>query len=533
VKAGEMEVLPESSTDPTTAASSASAVVPSVWRPALFAASLSALALVLVYAATFESMVSIWWRSETFAHGFFILPISLYLVWTEKESLRSLKPVPDAWGVAAVALFGFGWLLARLANALVVEQYCAVASLIAVLYTVLGREVSRRVAFPLGFLLFAVPVGEALIPTLIDYTAAFAVWALNVAGIPVFQSGNVLTLPNGVWSVVEACSGLRYLIACITIGLPFAYLTYTSWLRRAAFVALSVVVPIVANWVRAFLIIWLGYVSNMKLAVGIDHLIYGWIFYAVVMFLLLWVGSLFRDQKPGESPGATSVLSEASWPRRRTIVTGIGALVCAALFPIWASYAERAESGPLGSNEALTLPDRLESFSAVGGVGVGAGAPAWKPEYVGADSTVERTYAGPGGKATLHVALYRHQRQGAELVSSENPVVRPDNDSWQQIESRGVSTDGPGSVDEHVLASSGGDLLVWRWYWVGGHLTTSPVWAKIIEGARKLIGHPTPAAGIVLFTATGRDTQPARQLLEALSASVVTELAPQLERLDP
>jgi exosortase len=55
-------------------------------------------------------------------------------------------------------------------------------------------------------------------------------------------------------------------------------------------VALSIAVPIVANWVRAYLIILMGYLSSMRLAVGVDHLIYGWIFYAAVMLLLLWVG---------------------------------------------------------------------------------------------------------------------------------------------------------------------------------------------------------------------------------------------------
>jgi exosortase len=128
-----------------------------------------------------------------------------------------------------------------------------------------------------------VPVGEALIPYLIDYTAAFTVAALRVSGVPVLQEGNLLTLPNSQWSVVEACSGLRYLIACVTIGLLFAYLTYRSWTRRVLFIALSVAVPIAANWIRAYLIVFIGYTSDMQLAVGVDHLIYGWIFYALVM----------------------------------------------------------------------------------------------------------------------------------------------------------------------------------------------------------------------------------------------------------
>jgi exosortase A len=520
VKTGQLEAVQATPATETTN-------VPSVWRPALTIAALCALALILVYAGTYWSMVSIWWRSDTFAHGFFILPISLYLVWTEKEELRELKPMPDWKGIVAVAALGFGWLLARLANVLVVEQYLAVASLVAVLYAVLGPAVCRRVAFPLAFLLFSVPIGEALIPTLIDHTTAFAVWALQLAGIPVLRNGNVLTLPNGVWSVVEACSGLRYLIACITIGLPFAYLMYSSWKRRAAFVALSVVVPIVANWVRAFMIIWLGYVSDMRLAKGVDHLIYGWVLYAVIMFLLLWVGSLFRDDTSSRKSQG-SVPSASVWPRSRTIAVGTGAVVCALLFPIWAVHAQRAEADPSPSSAVLALPDRFADYAAVDGGDV----LGWEPEYVGADSILTRTYQGGGGRVTLQLAFYRHQRQGAELVSSRNLIVRPGDDAWKQIEAHSERATGPGTVDERVLRSDNGNLLVWRWYWVGGHLTTSRVWAKVIEGGRKLLGRPTPAAGIVLWTPTGRDIEPARRLLNDLSSPVVSDLEQQLEKLD-
>ncbi len=270
------------------------------WKLCLSALSLSLAAVLLVYFDTFRSMAAIWSRSDTYVHGYFVLPISLYLVWIRAEALRKMTPRADARAIVPIALAGVGWLAARLGGVLVAEQYFAVATVPLMVWAIAGPSVSRRILFPLCYLLLLVPVGEALIPHMIEYTAAFTVAALRVTGVPVLQEGNLLTLPNSQWSVVEACSGLRYLIACVTIGLVFAYLTYRSWTRRALFIALSIVVPIVANWVRAYLIVFIGYSSDMRFAVGVDHLIYGWIFYAFVMGILLWVGSRFSDETAPE-----------------------------------------------------------------------------------------------------------------------------------------------------------------------------------------------------------------------------------------
>ncbi len=93
---------------------------------------------------------------------------------------------------------------------------------------VFGNDVTRRILYPLAFLFFAVPAGDFLMPTLMDHTADFTVMALRLSGVPVFREGNYFTIPSGNWSVVEACSGLRYLIASITLGVLFAYLNYRA-----------------------------------------------------------------------------------------------------------------------------------------------------------------------------------------------------------------------------------------------------------------------------------------------------------------
>ena len=118
--------------------------------------------------------------------------------------------------------------------------------------------------------------------------------------------------------MVEACSGLRYLIASFTLGTLYAYLTYRSLARRLVFIALSLIVPIVANGIRAYLIVMTGHLSDMQLAVGVDHLIYGWVFFGFVMLLLFWIGSFWReDDKANANDGAGPATETEAISNRR------------------------------------------------------------------------------------------------------------------------------------------------------------------------------------------------------------------------
>ena len=117
----------------------------------------------------------------------------------------------------------------------------------------LGLRWAKILAFPFAILFFAVPFGEVLVPMLMQWTADFTVVALKVSGVPVFREGQNFVIPSGSWSVVEACSGVRYFLASLFVGALYAWQMYRSPLRRALFLLASIVVPIVANWVRAYL----------------------------------------------------------------------------------------------------------------------------------------------------------------------------------------------------------------------------------------------------------------------------------------
>lgn len=254
------------------------------------------------YYKTAESMVATWARSETFAHGFLVFPIAFWLVWRKRQVLIGTPPVFSWFGVVFIAASVLLWAAGDAVNANVVRHFALIFMLIASVWAVLGPSVVRLIAFPLFFLLFAVPFGEFLIPIFMKWTADFTVIALRITGIPVHQEGMQFVIPSGSWSVIEACSGVRYLISSISIGSLFAYLSFNSWKRRSLFIFFSFLVPIVANWVRAYFIVLLGHFSDNKLAAGVDHLIYGWVFFGVVITILFFCGSKWSEKPVDPAP---------------------------------------------------------------------------------------------------------------------------------------------------------------------------------------------------------------------------------------
>jgi exosortase A len=278
-----------------------------------FASIVAVMAVVfVVYWPTSASMVAIWNRSETFTHGFLVVPAVLWFIWTSRTELAATEVKPWWPGLIALAGAGFIWLVGGLASALAPTQWAMVLMVPFAVLALFGWGWLRVLAFPLAFLFFAVPFGEAFVPTLIDWTADFTVAAVKASGVPVFREGTFFVTPGGRWSVVEACSGIRYLIASLLVGVLYAWTVYRSPVRRVLFIGLSIVVPIVANWFRAYLIVMIGHLSDNRIAVGVDHILYGWVFFGIVIGLMFWIGSFWRedgrDAAPSGLPTAAAAL---------------------------------------------------------------------------------------------------------------------------------------------------------------------------------------------------------------------------------
>ena len=505
---------------------------PTPWvgrRAPVAAAGLAALALLAIYGPTASSIVAIWWRSETFAHGFVVLPVCVWLAWRRREALARIPARPWWPGLAFVFLAGALWLATSVGDALGLKQFALAFMIQAAIVTVLGWRVARAAAFPLLFLLFAVPAGEFLVPTLVDWTADFTVAALRLSGVPVYRTANHFIIPSGAWSVVEACSGIRYVIASVMVGTIYAAVAYRSTSRRILFVVASIVVPIVANWLRAYMIVMIGHLSDNRYAVGIDHLIYGWVFFGVVMALLFWVGSFWREDDAPAAAASPAAVGNAIEPAS-ALALAIAALAAVLVGGMWQAL------------EAALQPARAQSIPAVATVdGEGGWVPrdgllaTWRPHYKGYAWSTQQTFRKDGRDVALYLAYYRNQDKGRELVTSGNLLVARDDWQWKLMSEGTESVDWAGQRIEAGRADLLGErtqLAALRLYWVDGRVTASEYVAKAWLAWSRLAGRGDDAALVIIYTpfeggaGTDRIADVAlRQFAAAMSPAIERALA--------
>jgi exosortase A len=467
------------------------------------------LGLVGLYWDTAGAIVGIWLRSEAFTHGFLVPPIVVWLVWRRRAELTAIAPKPSALGAVLLAGAAFAWLLGDLATINALTQLALVAMVVLLVPALLGFAMARAIAFPLAFLFFAVPFGEFAMPQLMEWTANFTVLALRLTGVPVYREGLQFVIPSGNWSVVEACSGVRYLIASLTVGTLFAYLNYQTMMRRVLFILVSLVVPIIANWLRAYMIVMLGHVSGNKLAAGVDHLIYGWVFFGIVIMLMFIVGARWSEPEP-----AMPVTRSGDIPSSPLITQPALALVAATLAVVLA-LPHAVHWVLQRSGNPTAVPQLAAPASLPGGWALLPNPELrWQPAFANPSAMVHTRYALGEQSVGMYLGYYRHQGSERKLVSSENMLVRYKDRQWAQVahgsqrvawgdrsidmrtgELRGAPV-GVGTEDER--------LTVWQIYWVNGHLTASDAVAKLYTAVFSLLGQGDDSAIILVYAPKGQ-----------------------------
>lgn len=502
-------------------------------------------ALLLLYGDTVASLTAIWMRSATFAHGAVIAPISIWLVWRQRQRLALVPHRPAPWALAPLAVAGAAWLAAILGNVQVMHQFCLVLMIICAVLALLGTRLTRAVAFPLAYLLLVVPFGEVLIPTLVELTTACCVTVLQLAGVPVLREHHLLTLPTGRWSVVEACSGLRYLIASLAMGAVYAQLTYRSWQRRALFIVASLAVPLVTNAVRAVAIILIGHWSDMRVALGIDHLLYGWVFFGVVSLVLFWCGERWREleiaiidesdtgepQRDAGAWQARTILRESDPPRSGTSLAfmALAVLLTGAVWP--ASYLALSRSVPTTATSArpLQLPPPPAPWTTAP-----LGASDWQVQHRGAPLRWAGRFVDGNRSVTVQLTWYTQQQGRDDLLAPVPRASAPDVPQWHQTDtgSKKISVSGRHlRVRTGMVQAADTKLRVWRWYRQHETETASPAMLKLLLARARLLGEACSVAEIVVAAPYDGDPAPAEEAMAALLAPLLPAIEQELHHV--
>jgi len=415
----------------------------------------------IVYQEALLGMEAIWSRSDTFAHGYFILPISLWLIWRDKEYLlqsnisASLLPLPLLVGSL------FVWFFSYAADINVLGQLSAVTSLILIIWLMIGNHLAWRYKFPLAYLLFAVPMGESLIPWLQDVTAWFTVFFLKLNGIPVYVDGLYIQIPTGMFEVAVACSGIRYLIASVAVGTLFGYLTYNRVYKQILFIIFAIGLPILANGIRAYGIVAIAYYSDMEYATGADHLIYGWVFFGLVIMLMFWLGGLFADKALTKNNSSTVITTKYQF-RSSVLALLIMGLSFAFIQtmpittkpPISASALQGKKA--INSDWGITFFNSLSRSHIIDDTGV---------EYV--------------------VAKFANRQTEGELISSNNVLFN--HDRWTIVETQLNTASEPTFKFIVIRNISGHERTILFRYVIGDMQSTSQMKVKLTQAWHSLL----------------------------------------------
>jgi len=174
----------------------------------------------------------------------------------------------------------------------------------------LGMRTAIVLAFPLLYALFLVPFGDEIVGPLQEVTARIAVALTHVSGVPAVLHGLFIDTPAGRFVVAEECSGVKFLIAMIALGTLVAWTSFASWKRRIMFLIAAAVTSILANGVRAWGTIFVAQYVGAERAGGFDHIVYGWVFFAVVVAAVLGVAWRYFEREPHEA-GLTAAQADA------------------------------------------------------------------------------------------------------------------------------------------------------------------------------------------------------------------------------
>lgn len=476
-----------------------------LWIAPLVAFVASLLAALYLFRQTAASLVAIWSGSRTYSYGFVIIPIVALLTWHCKERLKAVQPRTSLLGVLCVLFAVALWLAGNVADVQLVQHIALITIIDGLVWTFFGTTVLRILAFPLLFLFFAVPVGDSLVPVLQRWTAAFTVGALRLSGIPAVQDGFLLSTPSGDWQVAEACSGIRYLLASIVIGVLVAGVAYRNWKRRIGFLLLSALLPIVANAIRAYGIVVLAYLSGNAIATGVDHVVYGFLFFSFLTATLITVAMRSFEPEAPVGHGPVVVSRSSSSPGKLLIATFLVVAIATGgstmAHRLWEGSPVLAKQDAMDAPAGWTLAPTESDEE-------------WAPNPSSVRTRTIRSYTSELGQVSVCLIEYPETRRGVELINSFNLVGA--SAVWTVLSSDTKSTVIAGqtrSVTEYVMTRGPQRRMVWLWYRVGNTTTSSPYRLRFMQALNRLLGLPSDTYVYAISTSVGLDPAEAENTL--------------------
>lgn len=266
------------------------------------------LAIIALVGPTFIEIAIRDWGTDQAAHAPIVLATAIWLFARDgRDSFSSTRP-PPFW---AVALALTPWLIlyaaAKITGLLEIRGVAIYGALIAILFSLGGAGVLKRLWFPLLYCLFLIPIPDSIVDVLTQpvklMISQAAVTTLSTFGYPVASSGVSIYIGQFELLIAAACAGLNSLISLTAIGIFYAYLQHRAgWAYTALLAAVIFPVAVFANFLRVLTLVLLTYHFGEATAQDFLHEAAGLFMFAVALIIIFALDHAARALLPTRRP---------------------------------------------------------------------------------------------------------------------------------------------------------------------------------------------------------------------------------------
>jgi len=463
-------------------------------------------AVFFLYAPSSGSLMELWndTLKTTYTHGYIIAALVGWMVLHRRERIAAIPRESSVAGSLLVAAVGVAWMISVRAGIEIFHQLLLLGVMWLSVWAVFGVRIALQVWLAIGYFIFAIPVWDYIIPSLQEVTVHAVAFLLDFTSVPAYVDGNYVHLAAGVFEIAGGCSGVHFFIVSLALATLYGEVGRDSLKVRLQLGALAVGLALLTNWVRVYIIIVAGHLTDMQhYLIRKEHYTFGWMVFAVSMTVFFLLARRFAPASRQDFAPVAPASGHAS-----RAITAL-AVACVFALPAW-QFLRAAEPAMLPAIESL-LPAAPAGWSHVAPEPLSA----WNPVFTGADRVERAEYSDAAGRSVqVFIASYAVQGQDKELVAYGNSLIGPKDGS--------IVSEGPASstaIARELIVQGTRERFVVRYYYdIGGRHIDRGIVAQLWYGLRAMRGQVV--SSVLAFRAVcTADCDQARMLLDEFAAT--------------
>jgi exosortase A len=464
----------------------------------LQAITLLTVVIIIIFLPTWSSLFSVWATLDhAYSHGSISTLLAIYALYSRKTEINNTPQTTNYIAIIALFFTSFTWFITQYIQIQIAGQLLLPAIIFFTIAGKFGLNIANQSIIPLMYIMLGIPVWDYLVPFLQAITTFVAGGILNLINIPVFIQGNFISIPFGTFQVAGGCSGVRYLLSAMTLSLFFAQKSPKKTIILTLLT--GIFFGLLANWIRVFLIILIGHMTEMTSSLVKDHDTFGWVVFGASLIPAFFVfGIIEKKTKQNSKPIINNETSKNNTPSIQTSHLGLSLLLLSlsigpALLLIQTNQSINTTQYKFSHTPPNSDWIHIESNN------------NWSPILKGAYLYQNIAFQNKTDRSQIHInnIFFGTEEQGKELISDDHKLLGNDNWNKKPLAS-GIQLPNSVKVSPAVVSYNNQTKLVYHYYKVGNTETPNKLLAKLAQ-IQTLAFPKTPKAFIAFSTNCSSD----------------------------